>query len=161
MTWQQEAACLDVDPDMFFDPDRTVQLQAIAVCQRCPVMQICRQKALDHVGVDKHGVFGGLTPSGRERARAANRPPKPKLPVVGRRCSLDGCERKHLARGMCSAHYTAWTKAGRPDEMPVERPQKPAPTPCTIADCDARSVARGLCHVHYMREYRKRQRVDA
>ena len=32
-------------------------------------------------------------------------------------CSVDGCEREHEARGLCSPHYMRWRREGR--EMPL------------------------------------------
>lgn len=29
-------------------------------------------------------------------------------------CSVDGCERRHLARGLCSLHYQRWRRHGDP-----------------------------------------------
>jgi len=34
--------------------------------------------------------------------------------VAKRSCSVDGCERKHLARGFCPMHYQRWRSAGAP-----------------------------------------------
>lgn len=34
--------------------------------------------------------------------------------MAQRICSIDSCERKHLARGWCAAHYTRWSKYGDP-----------------------------------------------
>lgn len=28
-------------------------------------------------------------------------------PVLNRRCTVDGCENKHVARGLCNKHYVA------------------------------------------------------
>jgi hypothetical protein len=36
-------------------------------------------------------------------------------PVSTRKCSIDGCDRKHAARGWCSAHWQAWNRYGSPN----------------------------------------------
>lgn len=38
--------------------------------------------------------------------------------VVGvRTCSINGCERKHDARGWCSTHYSRWRQGGDPTRI--------------------------------------------
>lgn len=32
-----------------------------------------------------------------------------------KRCTVEGCDRKHWARGMCRAHYGRWWRTGRAD----------------------------------------------
>lgn len=34
---------------------------------------------------------------------------------TGRACSIEGCRKKHYARGWCSAHYTRWRRHGDPE----------------------------------------------
>lgn len=64
--WQYEGACRDADPESFFlDPNmrglnkKTKELNAIKVCNTCPVKQEC----LDHaLSVPEYfGVWGGMT----------------------------------------------------------------------------------------------------
>lgn len=36
-------------------------------------------------------------------------------------CSIEGCERLHVARGYCRAHYTRWRETGSPrSDVPVQ-----------------------------------------
>lgn len=96
--WRNSAACLGVDPDLWFPlgraPDQEVQAKAI--CARCPVQRQCLDEAmetetlragkvLDEVGEAmrpaRWGIRAGLNPDQRHklakqvenRARAARR----------------------------------------------------------------------------------------
>lgn len=72
------------------------------------------------------------------------RPPK----HVG--CSVPGCDRKHRARGWCSAHYRRFQRTGyvgRP-EMHEKYPQAPV---CAVKSCERVSMAKGYCDAHYQR----------
>ncbi|MFI0942926.1 WhiB family transcriptional regulator [Streptomyces sp. NPDC021020] len=70
--WQLRAACRDEDPELFFPvgnsgPALLKVEEARAVCRRCPVMDACRQWALDS-GQDA-GVWGGLSEDERRTLR--------------------------------------------------------------------------------------------
>jgi WhiB family redox-sensing transcriptional regulator len=70
--WQHSAACRDEDPELFFPvgtsgPAVLKIEEAKAVCRQCPVMDRCRQWALD-TGQDC-GVWGGLSEDERRAAR--------------------------------------------------------------------------------------------
>ena len=70
--WQHSAACRDEDPELFFPvgnsgPALLKIEEAKAVCHRCPVMDQCRQWALDS-GQDA-GVWGGLSEEERRAVR--------------------------------------------------------------------------------------------
>ena len=62
MTWMDEAACLEEDPELFF-PEATSKHKimqaelAKAVCRRCPVMQTCLMWAIETEQTD--GIWGG------------------------------------------------------------------------------------------------------
>jgi WhiB family redox-sensing transcriptional regulator len=80
-SWRDQAACLDVDPDLFF-PDGKVGpaaqaqvVEAKAVCATCPVLGQCRAWALTHSRLVEYGVFGGLSEDERraELRRQARR----------------------------------------------------------------------------------------
>lgn len=67
--WMDDAACLDVDPDMFFATDWHEVERAKNICDGCPVRRQCLQLALNNV--EQYGVFGGLTRE--QRRRVANK----------------------------------------------------------------------------------------
>ncbi|MBK6016306.1 WhiB family transcriptional regulator [Streptomyces sp. MBT53] len=72
MHWRERAACLHVDPDLFFPISNSgltlLQIdEAKAVCGRCPVADQCLEWAM-RVG-QPDGIWGGTT----ERERRAMR----------------------------------------------------------------------------------------
>lgn len=69
-SWQWDGACMGADSSVFFSPEaergRKRQRRedaAKAVCATCPVIEPCRQHALD--AHEPYGVWGGLTESER------------------------------------------------------------------------------------------------
>ncbi|RZT26959.1 MULTISPECIES: WhiB family transcriptional regulator [Kribbella] len=69
--WQSQAACRDVNPELFFSPEsergvrkRAREMVAKSLCGTCPVQPECRQHALA-VG-EPYGVWGGTTESERD-----------------------------------------------------------------------------------------------
>ena len=69
MDWRDKAACLTVDPELFFPVGNTGPAvdqieKAKAVCARCTVTEICLQYALES-GQDS-GVWGGLSEDERQ-----------------------------------------------------------------------------------------------
>jgi WhiB family transcriptional regulator, redox-sensing transcriptional regulator len=69
--WQFDGSCRRESPDVFFHPDsergpsrRNRDNAAKAVCLTCPVLQNCREHALQvH---EPYGVWGGMTEHERE-----------------------------------------------------------------------------------------------
>lgn len=64
--WQYDAACQGLESARFFSPDaergarrRLREEQAKAVCRTCPVIDSCREHALQ--AREPFGVWGGLT----------------------------------------------------------------------------------------------------
>jgi WhiB family redox-sensing transcriptional regulator len=75
MTWQEQAACIGADPELFWqepvkgrpgaaptDP----HAEARAICAVCPVIAQCLKWATDN---REYGFLGGMTPAERESAR--------------------------------------------------------------------------------------------
>ncbi|TDD08103.1 WhiB family transcriptional regulator [Saccharopolyspora terrae] len=64
--------CSETDPEIFFPEPGRVDLarRAIAICERCPVLEACREKAVLH---GELGIWGGTTETQREKIRAARR----------------------------------------------------------------------------------------
>ncbi|HEX5097489.1 MAG TPA: WhiB family transcriptional regulator [Acidimicrobiia bacterium] len=63
--WQAEAACRDVDTDIFFPVSDADAGPAIEICANCPVREACLEWALEFRPSD--GIYGGLTPIERHR----------------------------------------------------------------------------------------------
>lgn len=61
-------------------------------------------------------------------------------------CSVEGCNRKHEAKGLCSGHYNRFRKTGSIKEnVPLIRHKKL----CTFSGCDPKHYAKGLCGFHW------------
>lgn len=60
--WMDQAACKDVDPAVFFRPQK--QAAAKRICGDCPVTKECDAFA----GEGAHGVWGGTSPKDRAPA---------------------------------------------------------------------------------------------
>ncbi|WP_026460577.1 WhiB family transcriptional regulator [Schaalia suimastitidis] len=76
MDWRSEAACLHVDPELFFPigntgPAIAQAAEAKAVCATCSVQAICLQWAIDNN--QDSGVWGGTSEEERRslKRRAA------------------------------------------------------------------------------------------
>jgi WhiB family redox-sensing transcriptional regulator len=77
LAWLAEAACQDLDPELFF-PERGHARQGTAakqICAGCPVQQPCSDLAIKAASgrAGDHGIFGGTKPHERTRLRD-NRP---------------------------------------------------------------------------------------
>ncbi len=76
MDWRSKAACLSVDPELFFPigntgPAIAQAAEAKAVCHNCSVRPVCLQWALDNN--QDSGVWGGMSEEERRslKRRAA------------------------------------------------------------------------------------------
>ncbi|MFJ7176416.1 HNH endonuclease [Streptomyces massasporeus] len=65
-----------------------------------------------------------------------------------RPCSVSGCDRPLLAKGLCNGHYKRM-KAGKDLSSPL-RPRGVGGT-CHGPDCDRAAKTKGLCNKHYER----------
>ena len=63
-TWQDDAACLGLDPEVFF---RTDTRDAKEACRSCAVRLDCLEHAL--ANGERFGVWGGLSERERRRVR--------------------------------------------------------------------------------------------
>lgn len=66
-TWQGQANCLGVDPDLFFPERGSSTREAKGVCGGCAVREDCLEYAL--ANGEKFGIWGGLSERERRRIR--------------------------------------------------------------------------------------------
>lgn len=78
-TWQQDAACRGVTPDVFF-PDED-PAAAKAICETCPVRLHCLAFALQQN--ERYGIWGGLTEKERTALTPAERERIVRSPAEG------------------------------------------------------------------------------
>jgi hypothetical protein len=60
-------------------------------------------------------------------------------------CSVEGCDRKHMARSWCAMHYQRWYRTGSLEVRQV------AIRVCSITGCGRKHLGRGMCRLHYAR----------
>jgi WhiB family transcriptional regulator, redox-sensing transcriptional regulator len=70
MSWEDQARCLQYDPELFFTPRGKAERRAKQVCANCPVTAECLAYALE-TRVE-FGVWGGTT--GNERRMLLRHP---------------------------------------------------------------------------------------
>ncbi|HSH60460.1 MAG TPA: WhiB family transcriptional regulator [Acidimicrobiales bacterium] len=68
-TWQRQANCMGVDPDLFFPERGASTREAKEVCRGCVVREECLEYAI--VNSEKFGIWGGLSERERRRIRRA------------------------------------------------------------------------------------------
>jgi len=64
---REEALCAQSDPELWFEEKTSLAREAISICSQFPVMEECRQFAIDNE-VD-YGIWGGMTTAQRRRER--------------------------------------------------------------------------------------------
>lgn len=75
MDWRSKAACLNVDPELFFPigntgPAIAQAAEAKAVCASCTVKDTCLQWAIDNN--QDSGVWGGMSEDERRAYKRRN-----------------------------------------------------------------------------------------
>lgn len=71
MTWIDDAACRDTDPDIWFSVDSYVTAEAGAICRGCPALEACLADAAKDGDVH-YGIRAGMTPTDRRRWARTN-----------------------------------------------------------------------------------------
>jgi WhiB family redox-sensing transcriptional regulator len=66
-TWQRNANCMGVDPDLFFPERGASTREAKEVCRGCVVQEDCLEYAL--ANGEKFGIWGGMSERERRRIR--------------------------------------------------------------------------------------------
>ena len=64
-TWQEDAACRNTDPDLFFANDDASHQAALSLCATCPVRRECLEHAL--ATREPYGIWGGTNEHERKR----------------------------------------------------------------------------------------------
>ena len=67
MRWQDQAACLGMDPDLFFPERGASTREAKGICRACIVREDCLEYAL--ANGEKFGIWGGMSERERRRIR--------------------------------------------------------------------------------------------
>ena len=68
-SWQTQANCMGVDPDLFFPERGASTREAKEVCRGCVVRDDCLEFAL--ANGEKFGIWGGMSERERRRLRRA------------------------------------------------------------------------------------------
>lgn len=82
MTWQEQALCRQVDPELFF-PDKGEWISSLIarkICASCPVIQRCHAAAVRN---GEYGVWGGTTEKQRQASGARPAAPPSRRRRIG------------------------------------------------------------------------------
>lgn len=77
--------------------------------------------------------------------------------MTQRTCKIEGCGKKHFARGWCSMHWNRWRKHGDPGDVESVRPPVVGDT-CSVEGCDrprekkSNGTRRSMCPGHVSRK---------
>jgi hypothetical protein len=71
-----------------------------------------------------------------------------KPPRKIKHCTIEGCENRLIARGLCHKHYKRWQISGEPNALKKDYP-------CKVPNCTNKHSCRGLCRKHF-NEYRRK-----
>lgn len=71
-----------------------------------------------------------------------------------KKCSLDGCNKKHMAKGYCNPHYERFRKTGDAGSVEVRDKLKQLEEFCSVEGCSLKVHSRNLCNAHYLREHK-------
>lgn len=66
-------------------------------------------------------------------------------------CQVEGCDRKHKARGYCAVHYQHWKRGVPVRAGAIKTRDSHPPERCTETECQDPVKAKGLCKMHYAR----------
>lgn len=97
----------------------------------------CAKPAADQGLCSVHWHQQRVDRPGAGKRRSSGGRPKlvPNLPVGTKLCGVEGCGKKHIAKGLCGWHYQKSRDAGRPT--------------CSVELCESPERAKGLCANHY------------
>ena len=65
-SWHDDAACKGFATNLFYPEGPDTNLEVLALCENCPVMDQCRDYGVIY---EEWGIWGGLTASQRRRVR--------------------------------------------------------------------------------------------
>lgn len=68
-------------------------------------------------------------------------------------CTIEGCDKKERAKGLCVAHY--WKLKEYGDPLAGKTYTKRTSDECSVKGCKNRVVTRGLCAKHYTERWRR------
>ena len=65
-----------------------------------------------------------------------------------KKCKVNGCDKKHRAKGFCQFHYDRDRQ-----NVSFEKPRRPYSPgkECSIESCNRKAIARGWCSMHHQR----------
>lgn len=67
-----------------------------------------------------------------------------------RTCDMDGCDKRHKAKGLCSTHHMRYLIHGDPNFANHKHGVRGIAT-CLAEGCEDKALTKGFCNTHYLR----------